>query len=104
MRIVAAVLDTESIDSPLPGPTQALVRLSSLRDRLPVPRPRELGSLRDAWGNPLLYWSGENSYLILSFGSDGRPQFDYSAIPPYLLIGRAWAGSDPTEDLMIVDG
>jgi hypothetical protein len=60
--------------------------------------------VRDAWHNPLLYWSDGVNYVVLSLGSGGRPQFDYSADPPYSRVPRGWAGSDSTDDLIIIDG
>jgi hypothetical protein len=59
--------------------------------------------MRDAWNHPLLYWSNGRDYAILSLGSDGLPQFDYGGTPPYANIRTGWAGSDPTNDLLIVN-
>lgn len=104
MRVVAALLDTQSIDVPFPGPTSGLVPASWLRTQLrPVPGI-SVGSLQDAWGNALLYWSDGRDYLVLSLGADGKPQFDYAAEPPYANVTKGWAGSDPRDDLIIVDG
>jgi hypothetical protein len=60
--------------------------------------------VRDAWNNPLLYWSDGRDYLILSLGSDRTMQFNYDGYPPYAGAPAGWAGSDPTNDLLIVDG
>ena len=104
MRVVAAVLDTQAVENPYPGPTVGLVPVASLGNQL-VSRARSLGgSVRDGWNNPLLYWSDGRSYLLLSLGSDRTMQFDYDASPPYANVAKGWAGSDPTNDLMIVDG
>jgi hypothetical protein len=104
MRVLAAVIDTQAVENPLPGPTTGLVPFSSLGAQL-VSRARSHGgTVRDAWGNPFLYWSDGRDYLILSLGSDAVMQFDYSATPPYANVGTGWAGSDPTNDLLIVDG
>ena len=104
MRVVAAMLDTQSIDVPYPGPTPGLVPASWLRTRLRPAPGTSVGALQDGWGNPLFYWSSGQDYLVLSFGADGRPQFDYGASPPYLNIAKGWAGTDPNDDLLIVDG
>jgi len=81
MRVVAAVLDTQAVEltyPAYPGPTDGLVPVSSLGSQV-VSRVRSHGgSARDAWNNPLLYWSDGRDYLILSLGSDGMRQFDYS--------------------------
>lgn len=104
MRVLAAVLDTRAIENSYPGPTTGLVPVSSVATRL-SPKGRMLvGSAKDAWGNPLLYWSDGRDYLILSLGSDRTMQFDYDATPPYANVRTGWAGSDPTNDLLIVDG
>jgi type II secretion system (T2SS) protein G len=103
MRILAAVLDTQAVESSYPA-TAGLVPVSSLDERIASRARSRGGAVRDAWNNPLLYWSDGRSYLILSLGSDGARQFDYGATPPYANIMKGWAGSDPTSDLLIVDG
>lgn len=62
------------------------------------------GGLRDAWGRPILYWSNGPSYIVASLGADGLAQFDYTLDPPYTGVPRGWAGTDPADDLLIVDG
>jgi hypothetical protein len=104
MRVLAAVLDTQAVEAAYPGPTDGLVPVSSLGNRLTARARSHGGALRDAWNNPLLYWSDGRDYLILSLGSDGMRQFDYSGAPPYANVRTGWAGSDPTNDLLIVDG
>ena len=104
MRVLAAVLDTQAVEAPYPGPTDGLVPVSSLANRLTAGARSHGGAVRDAWNNPLLYWSNGRDYLILSLGSDGMRQFDYTAAPPYANVRTGWAGSDPTNDLLIVDG
>jgi len=104
MRVLAAVLDTHAIEAAYPGPTDGLVPVSSLGSQI-ISRVRSHGgAVRDAWNNPLLYWSDGRDYLILSLGSDRTMQFDYDASPPYANVRTGWAGSDPTNDLLIVDG
>src|SRR6185295_10044424 len=91
MRVVAAVLDTQAVEPTYPGPTDGLVPVSSLGSQV-VSRVRSHGgSARDAWNNPLLYWSDGRDYLILSIGSDGIRQFDYSGTRPYANIPMGWA-------------
>jgi len=104
MRVLAAVLDTQAVEAAYPGPTAGLVPVSSLGNRLTARARSHGGAVRDAWNNPLLYWSDGRDYLILSFGSDGERQFDYSGTRPYANVRTGWAGSDPTNDLLIVDG
>jgi hypothetical protein len=104
MRVLAAVLDTQAVEAAYPGPTDGLVPVSSLGNRLTARARSHGGAVRDAWNNPLLYWSDGRDYLILSLGSDGMRQFDYSGAPPYANVRTGWAGSDPTNDLLIVDG
>jgi len=104
MRILAAVLDTQAVEAAYPGPTEGLVPVSSLGNRLTARVRSHGGAVRDAWNNPLLYWSDGRNYLILSLGSDGMGQFDYSGVPPYANVRMGWAGSDPTNDLLIVNG
>jgi hypothetical protein len=104
MRILSAVIETEAIEGAYPGPTNGLVPVSTLDNRLTARLRSHGGAARDAWNNPLLYWSNGRDYLILSLGSDGTRQFDYSATPPYANVRMAWVGTDPTNDLLIVNG
>lgn len=105
LRILAAVLDTEAAEArPFPGPTAGLVPAASLRVHIDPRHRRFLGSARDAWGHALLYWSDGRHYMLLSLGSDGEPQFDYSGEIPFALIPRASTGTDPTNDLLVVNG
>jgi len=104
MRVLAAVLDTHAVENPYPGPTDGLVPVASLGSQLTSRLRSNGGAVRDAWNNPLLYWSDGRDYLILSLGSDRMMQFNYDASPPYAGVRTGWAGSDPTNDLLIVDG
>jgi hypothetical protein len=105
MRILAAVLDTEAAEAaPFPGSTPGLVRAAWLRDHLDPRHRRHVGSGRDAWGGAVLYWSDGRNYMLLSLGSDGEPQFDYSAAIPFMGIPRASTGSDSADDLLVVNG
>lgn len=105
MRILAAVLETEAAEAhPFPGPTEGLVPAASLRTHIGPRHQSHLGSALDAWGNPLLYWSDGRHYLLLSLGSDGEPQFDYSGAIPFAEVPRASTGTDPTNDLLVVNG
>jgi hypothetical protein len=61
-------------------------------------------TVRDLWGGPILYWSDRSHYMLVSFGSDGLPQFDYSGSPPYAAVPPGWSGVYTTSDLVIVDG
>jgi hypothetical protein len=104
LRVVAAALDIEKVSGPYPGPTAGLVPLASVLDRPFIVQRRLRGSLRDAWGRPILYWSDGTSYMVVSLGADGQTQFDYSLDPPYAGVPKGWAGTDPTDDLVVVDG
>jgi hypothetical protein len=104
MRILAAVIETQAVEAAYPGPTDGLVPVSSLDNHLTARVRSHGGAVRDAWNNPLLYWSDGRDYLIVSLGSDRTMQFSYDGYPPYANVPSGWAGSDPTNDLLIVDG
>ena len=104
LHVAAAAIDTAHLIGPLPGPTSRLVPLGSVLDRTSVAARLLHGSMRDAWNRPILYWSNGSDYVVGSLGSDGRPQFDYALDPPYSGAPQGWAGSDPAEDLLIVNG
>ena len=105
LRILAAVLDVEATEGrPFPGPTEGLVPASWLRGHVDARHRAHLGSGRDRWGGEILYWSSGRSYLLLSLGADGRPQFDYGDIVPYARVPKASTAGDPAHDLLVVDG
>jgi len=104
MRILAAVIEIQGVEGAYPGPTDGLVPVSSLGSQLTARLRSHGGAVRDAWNNPLLYWSDGRDYLIVSLGSDRTMQFSYDGYPPYANVPAGWAGSDPTNDLLIVDG
>jgi len=104
LRVVAAAVDIEKVSGPYPGPTTGLVPIASVLDRPLIVQRRLRGSLRDAWGRPILYWSDGTSYMVVSLGADGQPQFDYTLDPPYAGVPKGWAGTDPADDLVVVDG
>lgn len=104
MRIVAAALDTHRVTAPYPGPTDGVVPIAFIVEGISSGATAIRSAARDGWGHPLLYWSDGRDYLLLSLGSDGKAQFDYAADPPYARVPRAWVGSNPSDDLLIVDG
>lgn len=105
MRILSAVLDAAAVpDRPYPGPTPGLVQASWLEDRLPAAYRGAVRAWQDAWGGPLMYWSDGRHFMILSRGQGGQSQFDYSGVVPYRDVPRAFAGTDPSDDFIIVDG
>jgi len=104
LRVAAAAIDTSSVNAPVPGPTAGWVALATVSDRQSSLARRLHGSLRDAWGRPILYWSNGADYIVASFGADGLPQFDYIPDSPYTGVPRGWAGTDPNDDLLVLDG
>jgi hypothetical protein len=104
LRVVGSALDTANLNGAFPGPTTGLVPVSSVLDREWTREKLLRGSLRDSWGRPILYWSDGSDYVVASFGADGLPQFDYALDPPYSGVPKGWAGTDPNDDLLIVDG
>jgi len=104
MRVIAAALDTVAVGGHYPGPTAGLVPISSVADELEERTKGFRGPLRDVWKGPILYWSDGKAYLLLSYGADGKAEFDYSAMPPYANVSKGWAGVDPNDDLLIVSG
>jgi hypothetical protein len=104
LRVAAAALDTSNINTPLHGPTLGWVTLASAFDQHSVVAKRLRGSVRDAWGRQILYWSNGADYIVASLGADGLPQFDYVPDSPYTGVPRGWAGTDPNDDLLILDG
>ncbi len=80
-----------------PGPTAGWVPVASVAAFL---EPMYIGSLPrvDAWNNPILYWSNGTTYRVLSTGTDGRMDQDWSGqIEP--AISETQAG-----DIVMADG
>jgi hypothetical protein len=104
LRVAAAALDTANINAPLPAPATGWVPLASVFGPNSIVAKRLRGSLRDAWAHPILYWSNGADYMVASLGADGLPQFDYVPDAPYTGVPRGWAGTDPNDDLLILNG
>ena len=46
-----------------------------------VPKFRDTIPMTDAWKNPIRYCSDGDTYLLISFGTDGKPDIDYVRAP-----------------------
>jgi hypothetical protein len=80
MRSIATACDGFSSDvATYPGPTQGWVPIASVAAFL---EPMYIGSLPrvDAWDNPILYWSNGTTYRLLSTGTDGQMDQDWSGL------------------------
>ena len=72
MRFAAAVIDTQRINGPYPGPTTGLVPLASVIDKCSAGARLPRGTTRDAWGRPIYYWSNGNDYSTTTHPSPTR--------------------------------
>jgi len=82
LRIIATAVEEFFIDNNFyPLQPEVLYGLESVQDDLAVNYPRTL-PMNDAWGNPILYWSDQQDYRIVSAGADG-------------ILDRAWSDSLP---------
>ena len=59
--------------------------------------------VEDAWGNPILFWSDQVEYCLVSFGADGIPDHDYESlqVPPDDADGPT---PDPDRDIIYMNG
>jgi len=83
-----------------PGPTSNIVEVEHVRLDLEPAYIRDL-PLFDPWGNPILFWSDGKKYFVLSRGSDGLEDHDYSG-PLDPETHRET--TEPSEDIVFADG
>jgi hypothetical protein len=90
----------------VPGPTGGLQTLEILESRL---SPTYIGQLlsTDAWGTEYRFWSNGVECALISFGSDGSPEFDYDAVlgQPLAIAKNQLCGvsGDPSRDIVYLD-
>jgi hypothetical protein len=105
LRVAAAALEAKQQTSLFPYQPDGLRPLTdALSPRWFTSKLLQGWSARDLWGGPILYWSDRSHYILVSLGSDGLPEFDYSGFPPYATVPTGWSGGDTAHDLVIVDG
>jgi hypothetical protein len=105
VRVAADVLEAEMGQAGAPpGPRGAFVSLSEIVGSFNPSGRRLLGNGKDAWGNPLGFWTDGNHVLIVSYGSDGAPDVPYNpSYFPWTALASATT-TDPRADILIVDG
>ncbi|MBZ5640145.1 MAG: hypothetical protein LAO51_15470 [Acidobacteriia bacterium] len=105
LRVAAAALEAKQQTSLFPYQPDGLRPLAdALSPRWFTSKLLQGWSARDLWGGPILYWSDRSHYMLVSLGSDGLPEFNYSANPPYAAVPPGWSGVNTAHDLVIVDG
>lgn len=87
----------------LPSTPRGLVSLASVRHSVTVHSPRYFPD-RDAWGRELLYWSDGYDYMIVSYGADRQPDYDYDQPVPYDSVRRGTVTRVPQQDIVVVGG
>jgi type II secretory pathway pseudopilin PulG len=77
MRSVGVAVESFIVDNgKAPGPTTGYVPVEQMKAKL-QPTYIKLLPTQDAWGDPLLYWSNEQEYIVRSDGKDGRQDEEY---------------------------
>jgi hypothetical protein len=103
LRTLGTAIEAYAVDKDLyPGPTNGLVPVSEVERALVPIYLRELPK-RDAWGNAILYYSDARSYLLVSLGSDGKPDAEYDPRTAGWGQGKGETAS-PQSDLLFVNG
>jgi len=59
--------------------------------------------MKDAWGHDLLFWADNFNYMIVSFGADGRPDYNYDQVPPYADVPPG-VNDNSNQDIVLVSG
>ena len=102
IRSVAIAVEEYSIDHNFyPLQDQPLATLVSIEDLLEPTYIRTLPTT-DAWGNDLIYWSDERSYIIVSPGADGAFDQSYGVGSPTMKYRGEY--DDPTVDMVFANG
>jgi hypothetical protein len=104
LKVAAAVLDTEIPEGQVfPEPHGALVPLTAVRAAVEPGHRQLVADAKDGWGRPLLYWSNGDHYMLLSYGADGLPEFEYVGDAPWSVAPLGGTG-DVNADVLVVDG
>ena len=105
LRVAAAALAAKQQTSAFPYQPDGLRPITdALRPGWFTSKLLQGWSVRDLWGGQILYWSDGYHYMLVSLGSDGLPEFDYSGSPPYAAVPPGWSGVNTAHDLVIVNG
>jgi hypothetical protein len=105
LRSVGTAVESYSIDNDLyPLQLDGLRGLETIREKLEPIYIRIL-PMTDAWGNPLLYWSDERHYVLVSPGEHGLldPVWDLDPDAPWEI---EFGGEEdhPDADIVFMDG
>ena len=103
LRVLSVALEAGADGAPAFPVAPALEPAARLRHDLPTELRRYVDHT-DAWGGPLMYWSDGEAYMLVSYGSDARAQYDYSCTPPFRAVPNGLATTDPANDLIVVNG
>jgi hypothetical protein len=102
IRSAAIAVEEYSIDNnAYPLQDEPLGTFARIRDLLEPMYIRTVPTV-DAWGNELIYWSDERSYVIVSPGADGVFDQSYGAGSPTMKYRGEY--DDPTVDMVFADG
>ena len=105
MKVIAAAMEAEAGETdPYPGSPGVFQAVTALRAALAPERRSYLAAGKDAWGRPLLYWTGGRRMVLLSYGADGQPDRTYDPLAPWAGVPEGPTAPDPNADLLIVDG
>lgn len=105
IRTIGTGVEEYSIDNDLyPSQPGRLAPVEEIRPAITPLYIRELPA-KDAWGNDILYWSDERSYIIVSMGADGALDQSYATDGGSLGdLKFAGAFADASTDLVFANG
>jgi hypothetical protein len=104
LRAIATAVESFAVDNDVyPGPTSGIATVDVVRPQLEPTYIRNLPAV-DAWGNPYLFWSDGEHYLIVSRGSDGVEDVAYGASDPPTAGIEAGATRRYESDIVFCDG
>jgi hypothetical protein len=105
LRSIGTAIETYSIDqNTYPAQPNGLLSVDLISPDLSPIYIRNL-PVKDPWGNEVLYWSDQSSYIVISMGADGVLDRPYEIKPGWLDPGSFLGEySDPATDMVFCDG
>lgn len=100
LRSLGTAVETYSIDNNVYPAVNSIEALVAQVEPIYI----RTAPVTDAWGNPFLYLGDAGSYMIVSFGADGRPDTGYSWPMNEEQLAARGALSSLDQDLVFIDG
>jgi hypothetical protein len=105
LRAIGTAIETYSIDqNTYPAQPDGLLSVEFISPVLSPIYIRDL-PVKDSWGNDILYWSDQSSYIVISMGADRALDRPYDIEPGWPDFDAFVGGyNDPDMDMVFANG